>query len=116
MSGTDSPAVRIGGRITAADIPDALTRAPFTYLDGATQVFTPDGRTIYTENDVPTSGEWGVTDQGQFWSFWPPSYRATYDVFWVLENEKVVGVRFLELVRGSTSEGRYTPGVTSTVE
>lgn len=109
MPGTGSPAVRIGGRIKAEDIPGALTHAPFAYTDGTTQVFTPDARTTYTENGVSTSGEWGVTDQGKFWSFWPPSYRADYDVFWVLEDEAVVGVRFIELTRGVTSEGRYTP-------
>lgn len=110
MAGIESPAVRIGGRLKASDIPDALTHAPFTYADGATQIFTPDRRTIYSENGVPTVGEWGVTDQGHFWSFWPPNYRADYDVFYVLEDEKVVGVRFIELTHGATSEGRYTPG------
>jgi len=99
-----------GERIVAADVEDALTRAPFTYTDGATQVFTRDGHTIYTENGIPTPGEWGVDDQGRFWSFWPPTYRATYDALWMTEaNGEVVGIRFTELDRGVTFEGRYAP-------
>ncbi|SDL04139.1 hypothetical protein SAMN04487916_105133 [Arthrobacter sp. ov407] len=102
--------VKNGDRIDAGDITEALTRAPFTYTDEATQVFTRDGRTTYTENGSPTSGKWGVDDQGQFWSFWPPTYRATYDVFWIADAVgDVVGVRFTELNRGATSEGRYAP-------
>lgn len=102
--------VKNGDRIDAGDITEALTRAPFTYTDEATQVFTRDGRTTYTENGNPTSGKWGVDDQGQFWSFWPPTYRATYDVFWIADAVgDVVGVRFTELNRGATSEGRYAP-------
>jgi hypothetical protein len=114
MSRAEGPAVKNGDRIDAGDIAEALTRAPFTYTDGATQVFTRDGRTTYTENGSPTSGKWGVDDQGQFWSFWPPTYRATYDVFWITDADgDVVGIRFTELNRGATSEGRYTPTLTS---
>jgi hypothetical protein len=57
MSSTESPAVSDGDRIDPADIAAALTRAPFAYADGATQVFTPDGRTVYTENGTHSSGE-----------------------------------------------------------
>jgi hypothetical protein len=100
-----------GDRINAADIPEAVTRAPFTYADGATQVFTRDGRTTYTEKGRQTSGEWSVDDQGRFSSFWPPSYRATYDVSWVTGPDgDVVGIRFTEVNRGDTFEGRFTPG------
>ena len=110
MSRAERPAVKNGDRIAARDISEALTRAPFIYTYGATQVFTSDGRTTYTEYGSPTLGEWGVDDQGQFWSFWPPSYRATYDVFWMTDTDgDVVGIRFAELNRGATSEGRYTP-------
>ena len=76
MSRAEGPTAKNGERIAAADVADALTRAPITYADGATQVFTRDGRTTYTESGSPSSGEWGVDDQGQFWSFWPPTYRA----------------------------------------
>jgi hypothetical protein len=114
VSRTEGSAIGNGDRIDAGDIPEALTRAPFTYTDGATQVFTPDGRTTYTENGSPTSGTWGVDDQGRFWSFWPPTYRASYDLFWVTGADGgVVGVRFTELNRGATSEGRYAPTPTA---
>ena len=114
MSKTGRPAVKSGDRIDAGDIAEALTRAPITYTDGATQVFAHDGRTTYTENGRPMSGKWGVDDQGQFWSFWPPTYRATYDVFGITDADgDVVGIRFTEVNRGATSEGRYTSKPTS---
>lgn len=113
MSRAKRPAVKNGDRIDAGDIAEALMREPFTYADGATQVFTPDGRTTYTENGSLTFGEWGVGAQGQFWSFWPPAYRATYDVSWITDADDVVGIRFTELNRGVTSEGRYSPKLTS---
>ena len=77
MSRAEGPTAKNGERIAAADVADALTRAPITYADGATQVFTRDGRTTYTESGSPSSGEWGVDDQGQFWSFWPPTCAST---------------------------------------
>jgi hypothetical protein len=113
MSKAERPPVRNGDRIDAGDIAEALTRAPFAYADGATQVFTPDGRTTYSENGSPTLGEWGVNAQGEFWSFWPPTYRATYDVSWITDADEVVGIRFTDTNRGATSEGRYTTQGTS---
>jgi hypothetical protein len=109
MSERDRSAVSDGDRIDAADIAQAVTRAPFAYADGATQVFTPDGRTTYTEKGSQSHGEWGADDQGRFWSFWPPSYRATYDLSWITGADgDVVGVRFAQAGRGETFEGRYT--------
>ena len=55
MSRTERPAVGHGDRINAADIAEAATRAPFTYTDGATQVFTHDGRTTYVEKGSQSS-------------------------------------------------------------
>jgi hypothetical protein len=110
MSTTESPAVRDGDRINPADIAAALTRAPLTYADGATQVFTPDGRTVYTENGTRSSGEWKVDDDGRFRSFWPPSEYTTYDVSWIAgPNGEAVGIRFASPNRGTTFDGRYTP-------
>ena len=114
MSRAEGSVVKDGERIDADDIAEALTRGPFTYTDGATQVFTRDGRTTYTEDGGRTSGRWGVDAQGQFWSFWPPTYRATYDLYWITDADgDVVGVRFTEHDREGTSEGRYTPKPTS---
>lgn len=110
MTTTESPAVSDGNRIDPADIAAALTRAPFTYVDGATQVFTPDGRTVYTENGAHSSGEWKVDDDGRFQSFWPPSYYATYDVSWIAGPDgDAVGIRFADANQGTTFDGRYAP-------
>jgi hypothetical protein len=65
MSTFKESAVKDGDRIDATDIPSALIRAPFTYADGATQVFTSDGRTVYTEEEKPSSGEWKVDEDGR---------------------------------------------------
>lgn len=112
MSENQKPAAsgsRNGEPIPADAIADALTRAPFAYTDGTAQVFTPDGRTMFTERDGRHSpGEWGVDVHGRFWSFWPPSYRADYDVFWIADDGQVLGVRFVERARGTASEGRYS--------
>ena len=114
MSRAERPAVKNDDPIAARDISEALTTAPLTYTDGATQVFTCDGHTTYTEHGSATSGTWGVDAQGRFWSFWPPTYRATYDVSWITDGEgDAVGIRFTECNRGATSEGRYTPILTS---
>jgi hypothetical protein len=112
MSTTESPAVSDGDRIDPADIAAALTRAPFTYADGATQVFTPDGRTVYTENGTQSSGEWKVDSDGRFQSFWPPSEYTTYEVSWIAGPDgEVVGIRFADPNRGTTFDGRYMPGI-----
>lgn len=109
MTSTEGRAVRDGDRIDPADIPAALTRAPFTYADGATQVFTSDGRTVYVERGGRTSGEWKVDDDGRFLSFWPPSEYTTYDVSWIAGPDGgAVGVRFTDTKRGATFDGRYT--------
>lgn len=101
-----------GARIDPPDIAAALTRGPFAYADGATQVFTPDGRTVYTENGNPTYGGWKVDDDGRFQSFWPPSEYTAYDVSWIAGPDgEAVGIRFTEPNRGATFEGRYTPAL-----
>jgi len=108
MSQTTGPDIHDGDPIDGDAIPEALTRSSFRYADGATQVFTRDGRTTFTENGTPTSGEWGVDENGRFWSFWPPSYRATYDVSWIVDADgRAAGVRFVDVRGGVPSKGRY---------
>lgn len=107
MSRAEESAVKDGERLEAGDIAEALTTEPFIYADGATQVFTPDGRTTYTENGSTTFGEWGVDARGQFWSFWPPTYRATYNLSWIVDSSGAVGVRFTDPHHGAISAGRY---------
>lgn len=114
MTQTERPADTVGEPIDADDIAEAVTRASFTYPDGATQTFTADGRTSYTENGATADGEWGVTDRGRFWSFWPPDYRAEYEVFRIRSGDENVGVRFVDNTSGATSDGRYTLDDTDT--
>jgi hypothetical protein len=102
----DGVSVSDGDMVAPALIPRALTAGELVFSDRATQVFEADGETTYVENGRPTSGKWSV-DQGHFSSFWPPSYRASYELRWIVEGGAIVGLRFSELGRGSQFEGRY---------
>lgn len=93
--------------VTPEHIQRALTAGELVFAGGATQVFEADGGTTYVENGRPTWGEWYVDDDGHFASFWPPSYRAHYNLHWMVEDGAIVGLRFTELGRGSTFDGRY---------
>ena len=93
--------------VRTEQIETALTAGRFTYADGATQTFEPGGVTTYVEHEHRSHGEWYVDSDGRFCSFWPPSYRACYDLHWMVENGSVVGLRFTELGRGSVFVGRY---------
>lgn len=96
-----------GDMVAAPLIPRALTAGELVFTDRATQVFEADGGTTYVENGRPTRGEWYVDNDGHFGSFWPPSYRASYDLHWIVEDGTIVGLRFTELGRGSQFDGRY---------
>jgi hypothetical protein len=95
-----------GDIVAAALIPRALTAGEFAFSDQATQVFEADGGTTYVENGRPTRGKWYV-DEGHFGSFWPPNYRASYELRWIVENGEIVGLRFTDVGRGSRFDGRY---------
>jgi len=108
MSAIDKlPSVTDGDPVSAGLIPSAVTAATIHFEDGAVQRFIADGTTVYTEGDRESHGEWYVDGEGRFCSFWPPSYRACYDLSWVAEDERPVGLRFAEQGRGSTFTGRY---------
>jgi len=96
-----------GAAVAVADIPKAVTAARLVYGDGATQLFTVDGRTTYSERGGDSAGEWYVDDDGRFCSFWPPSYRACYVLRWMVEDGRIVGLRFTGLRDGVTFDGRY---------
>ena len=96
-----------GDPVKTEHIATALTAGRFAYDDGATQTFEPGGATTYVEHQRRSLGEWYVDNEGRFCSFWPPSYRACYDLHWIVENGSVVGLRFTELDRGSVFVGRY---------
>jgi hypothetical protein len=93
--------------VAVEQIPVALTAGNFVYDDGSTQVFEADGATTYVEQGRETRGRWHVDDKGHFCSFWPPSYRACYDLRWIVDGGKIVGLRFTGLQRGESFDGRY---------
>jgi len=74
-----------GELVLARDMPDALTAATLRFQDGSTQVFTADGKTTYVEQGRSSQGQWSLMNDGEFSSFWPPSYRATYALRWIVE-------------------------------
>lgn len=94
-----------GDPVTAEQVPVAVTASPIRYEDGSTQIFDADGATTYVEGDRPTAGQWYVDANGRFCSYWPPSYRACYDLRWVVENGHITGLRFTD--GASVSVGRY---------
>jgi len=96
-----------GDAVTTEHIRIALTAGSFVYDEGATQVFEPTGATTYVEQGQQTRGEWYLDDDGRFCSFWPPTYRACYDLQWIVEGGRIAGLRFTELGRGSHFDGRY---------
>ena len=96
-----------GDLVPAKDMPDALTAAALHFRDGATQVFTADGTTTYVEQGRSSQGEWSVIDDGEFSSFWPPSYRATYALRWIVEEGVVTGLSFIHEETAERFDGRY---------
>jgi hypothetical protein len=96
-----------GATVAAEHIPIALTAEMFVYQDGATQKFEPDGTTVYVDRGRRTEGEWYVDDDGRFCSFWPPSYRAGYDLQWIVNDGKIDGLRFIDRGHGSRFDGLY---------
>lgn len=95
-----------GDPVPASEMEKALTAAELVFSDGATQTFATDGSTTYVEGGRPTRGTWAVVDDGRFSSFWPPSYRATYELQWQVENGEVVGLVFTD-GHGTRFDGRY---------
>ncbi|MFG3310276.1 hypothetical protein [Streptomyces wuyuanensis] len=84
-----------------------MTAGDLVYSDGATQTFYADGSTRYLEAGRESEGTWSIDENGDFRSFWPPSYRASYRLQWVVENGEVVGLRFSDLRTGARFDGRY---------
>ena len=96
-----------GDPVATEHISTALTAGRFVYGDGATQVFEPTGTTTYVEHGQQARGEWYLDDDGHFCSFWPPSYRACYDLRWIVEEGTIAGLRFTALGQRSRFDGRY---------
>jgi hypothetical protein len=96
-----------GEPVATEHVRTALTAGGFIYGDGATQVFEPAGATTYVQQGQQTRGEWYLDANGHFCSFWPPSYRACYELRWIVEEGRIAGLRFTELGQGSCFDGRY---------
>jgi hypothetical protein len=103
----DGLKVANGDLVLASQMAEALTAAGLRFEDGATQVFTADGKTTYVEQGRSSVGEWSVIDDGEFSSFWPPSYRATYALRWIVEAGAVTGLSFTHEETGDRFCGRY---------
>jgi hypothetical protein len=114
VQGFDDVEVVDGEPVVASLIPRAVTAGDLRFDDGATQTFAVDGHTRYVEPDGrATQGEWYVDEAGRFCSFWPPTYRACYDLLWIVEGDEIVGLSFTEPGRRERFDGRYTnqPGI-----
>jgi hypothetical protein len=97
-----------GELITAQEIPAALTAGTLVYANGASQTFTADGqRTTYVERGSSTQGTWEILGDGKFSSFWPPDYRASYLVSWIVQDGVRVGISFVESRNGERFDGLY---------
>jgi hypothetical protein len=103
----DDLSVADGDLVLAKDMPDALTADTLHFGDGARQVFTADGKTTYVEQGGSSHGEWSIMDDGEFSSFWPPSYRATYALRWIVAEGAVTGLSFIHEETGDRFDGRY---------
>ena len=109
MQGLEDVEVVDGDSVAASLIPRAVTAGELLFYDGATQTFDANGGTSYVEADGrPTEGRWYVDADGRFCSFWPPTYRACYDLRWIVEGDEIVGLSFTERGRGTRFDGRYT--------
>ena len=72
-----------GAAVAVADIPKAVTAARLVYGDGATQLFTVDGRTTYSERGGDSAGEWtSTTTAGSVRSGRLRTEPATYFAGW----------------------------------
>jgi hypothetical protein len=108
VRGLDDVRVDDGEPVAASLIPRAVTACELLFDDGARQAFDVNGETTYVESDGrPTHGEWYVDEGGRFCSFWPPTYRACYDLLWIVERDEIVGLAFTEPGSGTRFDGRY---------
>jgi hypothetical protein len=103
----DQLKVASGDVVLAKDLPNALTAAALRFQDGARQTFTVDGKTTYVDQGRSTEGEWSIVGDGVISSFWPPDYRAAYDVRWIVRNGAVAGLSFIQSGGGERFDGDY---------
>jgi len=89
-----------GAPVRAADMVAALTARRLVFEDGAEQVFAPDGTTTYRDGGRATEGEWSILRDGEFSSFWPPDYRASYALRWRVVDGTPIGLVFSQSASG----------------
>lgn len=106
MAGLSDIAPADGEPVLAKDMQVALTVGKLVYEDGSTQTFDAGGATMFVEHGRTSPGEWAAIENGRFSSFWPPHYRATYDIRWVVEDGRPVGLTFTG-GNGERFSGRY---------
>jgi hypothetical protein len=99
--------VHDGEPVSADDLPRAVIAAPLGYTDESRQSFLASGLTRYVDGGHATEGQWSVDDHGRFTSFWPPSYRATYEVTWLVTDGQVAGLRFVDVRTGDRFDGHF---------
>ena len=117
MHGLENLDVVDGEPVAASLIPRAVAAGELVFDDGATQTFEENGDTSYVGADGrPTQGKWYVDEDGRFCSFWPPTYRACYDLRWIVERDAIVGLSFTEQGRDTRFDGRYATRHTATRE
>ncbi|WP_020013474.1 hypothetical protein [Promicromonospora sukumoe] len=108
MAGVQQDDTEYGEPITAQEMSAALTAGTLIYADGANQTFAADGqRTTYVERGSSTQGTWEILGDGTFSSFWPPDYRATYLVRWIMQRGVRIGISFTDTHSGSRFDGLY---------
>ena len=105
--GSPNGHVSDGDPVAAEDMAAALTAGELVYSDGATQTFDATGTTTYFDRGRSTIGEWSVLSDGRFSSYWPPDYRASYDLHWLAKDGTVAGLRFREDQSGRNFDGLY---------
>ena len=93
--------------VATEHIRTALLAGAFLFEDGSVQTFELSGATTYVERGRPTEGKWSIDGDGRFCSFWPPDFRACYDLSWIVDDGEVIGIRFVGDGGGRGFVGRY---------
>jgi hypothetical protein len=96
-----------GDLVLAKDMKEALTAGTLIFDDGASQTFTSDGKTTYVEHAGATQGAWSIIQDGEFASFWPPDYHASYTLRWIVEDGAAAGLSFIQAGSGGYFDGFY---------
>jgi hypothetical protein len=92
VHGFDDVEVSDDDVVAPALLPRALTAGELVFPTVRPRFFKPTAGPC-TSTTVVHPGR-VVDDDGHFASIWPPSYRASYDLRWMVEDGAIVGLRF----------------------